>query len=321
MGRSYRLEHRVFVAVIGFGLAACGLDSNVAVPSAPASPENGGATLSGADAPSTENDAGVTEFGDIPVSSIVDGGPNGEAAAGGDSGGIDSGGAPSWSAGGIGGATSNRGGAAGAGGKTSASGGAGGKAGATGSASGGAGGNAGAAGSSATGGGGASAVPTTLFFSEYIEGSSSNKALEIATSERAVLDTCKVGAYFNGSGEASVIATLSGILEAGQVLTLCTSTLKDQLGAVCDQVGRLTFNGNDAVALACDGKILDVIGQIGVDPGTAWGTGSTTTLDHTLRRNCSVTSGDPSGLNAFDPSADWQSFPIDTFSGLGARGC
>ena len=292
----------------------------MAVPSAPASPESGGATLSGADASSTENDAGVTEFGDIPVTTIVDGGPNGEAAAGGDPGGIDSdpggidsGGAPSGSAGGIGGAVSIRGGAAGAGGaggRTSASGGAAGKA--------------GVAGSSATGASGATsapAAPTTLFFSEYIEGSSSNKALEIATSERAVLDTCKVGAYFNGSGEASVIATLSGILEAGQVLTLCTSTLKDQLGTLCDQVGRLTFNGNDAVALACDGKILDVIGQIGVDPGTAWGTGANTTLDHTLRRNCSVTSGDPSGLNAFDPSAEWQSFPIDTFSGLGARGC
>jgi hypothetical protein len=312
MGRSYRLEHRVLIAVVGFGLAACGLDSNVAVPSAPASPENGGATLSGADAPSTDNDAGVTEFGDIPVTTIVDGGPNGEAAAGGDPGGIDSGGAPSWSAGGIGGAASNRGGAAGAGGaggRTNTSGGAAGKAGAASSTS------------SAGGTGGASPAPTTLFFSEYIEGSSSNKALEIATSERAVLDTCKVGVYFNGSGEASVIATLSGILEAGHVLTLCTSTLKDQLGTVCEQVGRLTFNGNDAIALACDGKILDVIGQIGADPGTAWGTGSTTTLDHTLRRKCSVTSGDPSGLDAFDPSAEWQSFPIDTFSGLGTRGC
>jgi hypothetical protein len=160
-----------------------------------------------------------------------------------------------------------------------------------------------------------------LFFSEYVEGSSSYKALEITAQRQSVLDDCKVGAYFNGNPEASVIATLSGTLAAGQTLTLCTSTLKDKLGAVCNQVGRLTFNGNDAVAISCDGKLLDVIGQIGVDPGTAWGTGTNTTVDHTLRRTCRVTSGDSNGLDAFQPSGEWQAFPIDTFSGLGSRGC
>ncbi|HWZ91172.1 MAG TPA: hypothetical protein VNW92_20065 [Polyangiaceae bacterium] len=308
MGRTRHLEQRVWIVALGFGLAACGLDSSVAVPSAPALPANGGATLTGAGASGTGNDAAVTEFGDTPVIATVDGGDDGDASAGGDPGGIDSGGAPSWSVGGIGGAASNRGGAAGAGGFTEHNGGSAGKTGVAGS-------------SASAGAGGASAPPTALFFSEYVEGSSSNKALEIAATQRSVLDTCKVGAYFNGSGEASVVASLSGVLEAGHVLTLCTSTLKDQLGAVCNQVGRLTFNGNDAVALACDGKILDVIGQIGVDPGTAWGSGSTTTIDHSLRRKCSVTTGDPSGLNAFDPSSEWQSFPIDTFSGLGSRGC
>jgi hypothetical protein len=64
-----------------------------------------------------------------------------------------------------------------------------------------------------------------------------------------------------------------------------------------------------------------VIGQIGVDPGTAWGVGTVTTLDHTLRRKCSVTHGDDSGLNAFDPSLEWEAFPADTWSGLGQRGC
>ena len=308
MGRSFRLEQRLLAAVFVFGLAACGLDSNVSVPSAPASPASGGATLSGAAAPGTDSDAGVTEFGDTPATPFVDGGPNGEASAGGDPGGIDSGGAPAWNTGGIGGATSNRGGAAGAGGSHKA----------------GSGGTAehGTAGSSPSAGAGGSprSVPT-LYFSEYVEGSSSNKALEICAAQRSLLDGCKVETYFNGSGEASVVASLSGSLEAGQVLTLCTSTLKDQLGAVCDQVGRITFNGNDAVALTCDGKVLDVIGQIGVDPGSAWGTDSTTTLDHTLRRKCSVTAGEPSGLNAFDPSVEWESFPSDTFSGLGSRGC
>jgi uncharacterized protein len=307
MGRSFRLEHRLLTIALGFWLAACGLDSNVSVPSAPASPANGGATLTGASDAGTENDAAATEFGDTPVTVTVDGGQNGEASEGGAPGGIDSGGAPSRSTGGIGGAAPIGGGTAGAGGSHAAgSGGTGGRS---------------NAGSSGAGNGGAGAAPPTLFFSEYVEGSSSNKALEITAVHRSTLDGCKIGAYFNGSGEASVVASLSGVLEAGQVLTLCTSTLSSQLGAVCNQVGRLTFNGNDALALACDGKIFDVIGQIGVDPGTAWGSGTTTTLDHTLRRKCSVTAGDASGLNAFDPSAEWQSLPIDTFSGLGSRGC
>jgi len=114
---------------------------------------------------------------------------------------------------------------------------------------------------------------------------------------------------------------LSGVLEAGQVLTLCTSTLEQKLGNTCNQVGNLTFNGDDVVAISCDGKPLDVIGQIGVDPGDAWGSGANTTADHTLRRKCSVQKGDPLGTDAFNPSLEWQPLPSDTFDGLGRRGC
>jgi hypothetical protein len=297
MGRSFRLDRRQLIAMFGFGLAACSLGSDAAVPNATSTaPVNSGATLSGAGAFGADRDA-TTGPGDDSV--IADlGGDSGEVSAWGEPGGADSEGALG-SAGGIGGATSSRGGVAGAGG------------------------NAGSAGVGVSSGGadGASDPPPTLFFSEYVEGSSSNKALEISVFRRSLLDGCKVGAYFNGKREATVIATLSGSLEAGQVRTLCTSTLKSQLGAVCDQVGNLTFNGNDAVAISCDGKILDVLGQIGVDPGVAWGSGTITTADHTLRRKCSVTAGDADGLNAFDPNGEWQALPADTFSGLGARGC
>jgi hypothetical protein len=299
MGRSFRLDRRPFVAMFGFGLAACSLGSDVSVPNASsAAPVNSAATLSGAGTFGTDSDAATGSGDDSVIADFGgDSGDSDEASARGESGGTDSGGALG-SAGGIGGAASSRGGAAGAGGSASSS-----------------------AGIASAGTAGASNPPPTLFFSEYVEGSSSNKALEVSALRRSVLDGCKVGAYFNGKKEASVIATLTGSLEAGQVLTLCTSTLKAQLGAVCNQVGNLTFNGNDAVAISCDGKILDVIGQIGVDPGVSWGSGSTTTADHTLRRKCSVMAGDPDGLNAFDPSEEWQALPADTFSGLGSRGC
>jgi hypothetical protein len=259
----------------------------------------------------------------------------GEAA-----GGIDSGGALQEGAGGIGGAASGRSGAAGAGGRTadgtlSTALGATGAAGAGGrTADGTFSGSAGAAGDSggaaddafsalAGAGNGATIPPPGLFFSEYVEGSSSNKALEVAAYERSALDGCKIVTYFNGKSEASVVALLSGALEAGQVLTVCTSTLKAKLASACNQVGNLTFNGNDAIALTCNGVPLDVIGQIGVDPGAGWGIEPNTTVDHSLRRNCNVTSGAQSNSigPGFDPSRQWQAFPADTFDGLGARGC
>ncbi len=62
-----------------------------------------------------------------------------------------------------------------------------------------------------------------------------------------------------------------------------------------------------------------MIGQIGFDPGTEWGTGLTSTADNTLRRKATVCAGDPNGTDAFDPAIEWDGFATDTFGGLGAH--
>ena len=62
-----------------------------------------------------------------------------------------------------------------------------------------------------------------------------------------------------------------------------------------------------------------MIGQIGFDPGTEWGTGLTSTADNTLRRKASVEAGDANGSDAFDPSVEWDGFAVDTFDGLGTH--
>ncbi|HXK16476.1 MAG TPA: hypothetical protein VNG33_01630, partial [Polyangiaceae bacterium] len=80
-----------------------------------------------------------------------------------------------------------------------------------------------------------------------------------------------------------------------------------------------TFNGDDALALSCGAVLLDVIGQIGVDPGDAWGAGAT--ADHTLRRRCSVSTGLRDGSQPFDPDPEWLVFGADTFSDLGVYDC
>jgi hypothetical protein len=159
-----------------------------------------------------------------------------------------------------------------------------------------------------------------LFFSEYVEGSSSYKALEITAREAQSLAECRLVTYFNGSSSGSAIA-LDGTLGAGSVYVLCTTALATLVGSACDRATNLAFNGDDAVALECDGAMLDVIGQIGVDPGDAWGTGETSTLNHTLRRNCSSNAGDRDGSDAFDPASEWAAFPVDSFDGLGLGAC
>jgi len=62
-----------------------------------------------------------------------------------------------------------------------------------------------------------------------------------------------------------------------------------------------------------------VIGQIGNDPGTQWGTGLTSTQDNTLRRKPTIQSGDPNGSDVFDPSLEWLGFSQNTFAGLGTH--
>jgi hypothetical protein len=87
----------------------------------------------------------------------------------------------------------------------------------------------------------------------------------------------------------------------------------------CDYLAStLNFNGDDAVELECNDLIFDIIGQPGIDPGTAWENGFVSTLDSTLRRKADVTVGNTSG-GTFDPSLEWDAFPQDTFDGLGVR--
>ncbi len=159
-----------------------------------------------------------------------------------------------------------------------------------------------------------------LRFTEYIEGSGSNKALEIFndTGGSVDLSTCQVRCYFNGSSSPGLTTALSGTLADGEVFVIAHGAADDDILAVADQtVTGSWFNGDDAVALVRSGVLLDVVGQIGFDPGVAWGVGGITTADHTLRRRSRVTAGDADGSDAFDPAIEWQGLTEDTFSGLG----
>ena len=170
----------------------------------------------------------------------------------------------------------------------------------------------------------ASAAPADLFFSEYIEGSSNNKALEIYNGTGAAVNLA-TGAYnvqmfFNGSTTAGLTINLTGTVADGDVFVLAQASSVPAILAQADQTnGAGWFNGDDGAVLRKGTAVLDAIGQIGIDPGSEWGTGLTSTADNTLRRKATVCQGDTNGADAFDPSIEWDGFATDTFGGLGAH--
>jgi uncharacterized protein len=168
----------------------------------------------------------------------------------------------------------------------------------------------------------AGAAPTELFFSEYVEGTSNNKALEIYNGTGSAVDL-SAGNYsvqmcFNGSAACTLTINLNGVLAAGDVFVLAQSFANAAILAQADQTnGSGWFNGDDVVILLKGATVVDSLGQRGFDPGTEWGTGLTSTADNTLRRKASVESGDTNTLDVFDPSLEWNGFATDDFGALG----
>lgn len=168
------------------------------------------------------------------------------------------------------------------------------------------------------------ASPTELFFSEYIEGSSNNKALEIYNGTGAAINLGTAGynvqMFFNGAVSAGTTVNLTGSVADGDVFVLAHALASATILAQADQTSSASwYNGDDAVVLRKGSTVIDAIGQIGLDPGTEWGTSLTSTADNTLRRKDSVCAGDPNGSDVFDPSLEWVGFATDTFDGLGAH--
>ena len=168
------------------------------------------------------------------------------------------------------------------------------------------------------------AVQPELFFSEYIEGSSLNKALEIVNLGSQSVDLAAhsyvISVYSNGATSPSLSVTLSGSIAPGDVFVIAHPDADSALTEVSDQQAYLNFNGNDAVVFFKNGEVIDAIGQVGVNPGSEWGTGDTSTANNTLRRLLSVTMGDTNADDAFDPSLEWEGFPNNTFDHFGIYG-
>ncbi len=156
---------------------------------------------------------------------------------------------------------------------------------------------------------------TELMFSEYIEGSSNNKALEIAnkTSGAINLSAYSIKKQTNGSGAWSTGLPLSGTLSSGSKFTIVNSLMSStcyttSAANLSTSATEMAFNGNDAVGLFKNGILIDIIGTF--NGGTA-----NFSIDETIRRKVTVTA--PS--TTFNKTTQWDSFGLDTCNNLGSR--
>ena len=157
---------------------------------------------------------------------------------------------------------------------------------------------------------------TSLIFSEYIEGGGDNKVLEIynGTGYPVQLDQYTIEVYNGGQstpwGTPWAVGTYGAVLPSGQSYVFVNSGADPAILAKKNKdVGSLDFNGDDAVVLRDpSGTIVDVIGQIGFDPGDFWGDATVKTQGKILRRKKTVTGGWAPGTAAFDPTVQWNGY-------------
>ncbi|MDX2247318.1 MAG: endonuclease [Bacteroidia bacterium] len=162
-----------------------------------------------------------------------------------------------------------------------------------------------------TGGSGGGGNATDLILSEYIEGSSFNKALEVANFTGAPVNLAGyvLRKETNGGGVWGDDYALTGTLANGEVWVIAHSSADPTILAQADvSTGSaiVNFNGNDVVGLFKNGTLLDVIGNFGSSAVFA--------QDVTLVRKADIVSP-----NSTYTVAEWDSYPTNTFGNLGSH--
>jgi hypothetical protein len=137
---------------------------------------------------------------------------------------------------------------------------------------------------------------TELFISEYSEGSSNNKYIEIfnGTGASVSLDgyawpTNAAPSAEEGKHEYWNTFTEGAVIANNDVYVVCNGSLDASVSAACDQTGSVFFNGDDGVALAKGTEesftVVDVVGTwSATDPGAGYEVCGVAdgTLNHTL---------------------------------------
>lgn len=161
---------------------------------------------------------------------------------------------------------------------------------------------------------------TEAFFSEYIEGSSNNKAIEVYNPRNTALNMSgySIKAYNNGGLVVSNQFNFPNIsIPAYGVYVIANPTAVAAILNVADTTSTVTFfNGDDAIVLFNGNDTIDIIGRVGEDPGTNWQVGTGATSEFTLVRKFGVNVGQ---MNWTIGATEWDVYPQNTTTFLGSH--
>ncbi len=161
------------------------------------------------------------------------------------------------------------------------------------------------------------AANADIIISEYIEGSSNNKAIEFFNAGDAEVDlsTYALEVYSNGNTETSLIIPLEGTLAPNGLYVIANPGSSDEILNIADKTGQVYTNGNDAVVLKNGDTVVDSMGQVGVDE--YWASEGVEMREQTLRRKDGITTGDTDPSDAYFPHEEFDSYERDDISDLG----
>ena len=198
-----------------------------------------------------------------------------------------------------------------------------------------------------------------LFFSEYVEGTNNNKALEIYNPTNATisLSDYQMSRYSNGSTSPNYVTFPAGTSIAANGTLVVVLDKRDPSGTGTDTIvfaelialadiflcpvynvnKMMYFNGNDAVTLEkiSSGLFVDIIGRIGEDPGPdmGWNDDASTgywqtvwyennwTLNNTMIRKRSVKKGVTVNPDGFNTGLEWDTVGTNVFTNLRTHNC
>jgi hypothetical protein len=176
-----------------------------------------------------------------------------------------------------------------------------------------------------------------LFFSEYAEGSDNNKYLEIYNGTGVAVDlsnyslsSCSYGCDEDNEWDYpdNVTFAVGTIIYNGDVYVVYHQSADLPIVAEGDQTFTYLSDGDDVFAITEAGAtassytIIDIIGEMGDDPGLGWDVAGVTdgTKDHTLVRKPTVTSGNTDWSASAGTTADnseWIVFDMNYWDSLG----
>jgi hypothetical protein len=196
-----------------------------------------------------------------------------------------------------------------------------------------------------------------LMISEYVEGDSQNKGVEIynPTANPISLAGYTLVRFSNGdvypTDELALdyVDSVAVVQPYDVIFVVNGQTVENDYGVVDPELYDLAdiagqgeygldpnyFNGNDAVAILKDGSsvLVDLFGKIGQDPGSGWTDADSLNYqsgdyfwlswssNHTLIRKPSVTARLTTNPEYFNPAEQYDSLPQNTWDYIGRHEC